>query len=321
MSSKKHQNSKSAKENGKSETQLILPGEVSVSNHRADILTGYRDSILGQHLKIVSSIIDALQRAIICGCYLLDVKAILPHGALTKWRQGNFAENTGFSERTSQRYMKTASQFARFLAARGLGGLEECRENPRLLLEYVQAFHAENSREAAVEKREPTDPNDWRVPVNVIDAVRLVLGDIECDPCASAEGDPLAEIQYTKKEDGLADSNPWPGTGLIIPGHACDCTPWCLKALRELEGGNLSEAILCLPESTLRLVPQLLRYPIAISLSPLVVTYSNGNTSSQKVLPTCSTFVYLAAKPKTELFATAFNEIAAVFSPVIPSTK
>ena len=321
MSSKKSQGNAPGTEHRKSETSLILPGEVIVSNHRGDILTDYRDSILGQHLKIVSSVIDALQRAIVCGCYLLDVKAILPHGALTNWRQANFAENTGFSERTSQRYMKTALQFSKFLAARELGGLEECKENPRLLLECVQAFHEENSREAVARKREPMDCNDWPVPVNVLEAVRQVLGDIECDPCALTDGDPLAEIQYTKKEDGLADSNPWPGTVLINPGHACDCTPWCLKALRELDSGNLSEAILCLPESTLRLVPQLLRYPIAISLSPLVVTFSNGDTSSQKALPTCSTFVYLAAKPKTELFATAFREIAAVFAPVAPDMK
>ena len=83
----------------------------------------------------------------------------------------------------------------------------------------------------------------------------------------------------------------------------------------------MSEAILCLPESAIRLVPQLLRFPIAISFSPLVVVISNGSTSSEKALPTCSTFVYLAAKPKTELFATAFREIAAVFAPVAPDMK
>ncbi len=321
MSSRKSQGNAPATEQSKSDTSLILPGEVVVSNHRGDILTDYRDSILGQHLKIVSSVIDALQRAIVCGCYLLDVKAILPHGELTKWRQANFAENTGFSERTSQRYMKTALQFAKFLAARELGGLEQCKENPRLLLEYAQAFHEENTTESPVGKRKLADPDKWRAPKKLIEAVLLVLRHLECDPCSLEEGESLAEIQYTKKEDGLADANSWPGTVWINPGHACDSTPWCLKALRELESGNLSEAILCLPESTLRLVPQLLRYPIAISLSPLVVTFSDGNTSLQKALPTCSTFVYLAAKPNTELFATAFKEIAAVFSPVVPSPK
>ncbi len=325
MTSKKSIVNPSETERGKPKTGLILPLEISISNHRGDILTDYRDSILGQHLKIVSSVIDALQRAIVCGCYLMDVKAVLPHGELAKWRQANFAENTGFSERTSQRYMKTASQFAKFLASRGLGGLEECKENPRLLLERVQAFHAENTKEtpatAGKNKCQPFDPDEWSVPTNVIESVRRVLGPIECDPSASNEGDSLAEIQYTKSEDGLADSNPWPGTVWLNSGHACDCTPWCLKALRELESGGLSEAILCLPESAPRLVPQLLRYPIAISLSPLVVTFGTGSTSSQKALPTCSIFVYLAAKPKTELFAKAFNEIAAVFSPVIPGTK
>ncbi len=321
MSSKKPQGNAPATEQSKSDTSLILPCEVIVSNHRGDILTDYRDSILGQHLKIVSSVIDALQRAIVCGCYLLDVKAILPHGELTKWLQDSFAENTGFSERTSQRYMKKAQQFAKFLAARELGGLEQCKESPRLLLEYAHAFHEENAAESPVEKRKPADPNKWPAPKKLIEAARLVLGRFECDPCSLDEGESLADVQYTKNEDGLADTNSWPGTVWINPGHACDSTPWCVKALRELENGNLSEAILCLPESTLRLVPQLLRYPIAISLSPLVVTFSNGNTSSQKALPTCSTFVYLAAKPKTELFATAFREIAAVFAPVAPDMK
>ena len=88
MSSKKSQVNAPGTEHRKSETSLILPGEVIVSNHRGDILTDYRDSILGQHLKIVSSVIDALQRAIVCGCYLLDVKAILPHGGADKVEAG-----------------------------------------------------------------------------------------------------------------------------------------------------------------------------------------------------------------------------------------
>ena len=316
MSSKKSQSNLPATEHGKSKTSQILPGEVFVSNHLDEILNAYRDSILGQHLKIVSSVIDALQRAIVCGSFLLEVNKLLSHGERTKWIQDNFAENTGLSQRTAQRYMKTALQFAKFLAARELGGLDECKGNPRLLLECAQAFHEENSREAVTRKREPVDSNDWHVPVNVLEAVRLVLGDIECDPCASVDGDPLAEIQYTRKEDGLADSNSWPGTVWINRGHECDNTPWCVKALRELESGNLSEAILCLPESILNLIPQLLRFPIAVSLSPLIVTVTNGSKTTQKPLPTRSLFIYVTNAPKAELFATAFRDIAVVFAPV-----
>ena len=129
-----------------------------------------------------------------------------------------------------------------------------------------------------------------------------------------------SEIQYTKNEDGL--SQPWPGTAWVAPGQSGgDIKLWCLKALSELKNGNLTDAILCLPETALRQVPELYRYPIAISFSPMDVNDSAGSKIRHKRLPTCNTFVYLSKTPKTELFAAAFKEIAAVFKPVMPDTQ
>ncbi len=319
MASKKAQDNAPGTEQGKSETSLILPSEVVVTNHRGDILTDYRDSILGQHLKIVSSVIDALQRAVVCGSYLNDVKSIVPHGDFTSWIRDNFAAETGFSERTAQRYMKTAHSFSKFVSASGQNKLEDCLSNPRLLLERVREYHDQCGQDSKTQKA-TVDPNQWQSPELVIQAVRQVLGGIECDPCASDDGPTLAEIEYRHQDDGL--SQPWPGTGWVAPGHTdIDFTQWCKKALSELEAGNLSEAILCVPETELRLVPEMYRYPIAISYLPLTVSYTTDSKSLQKTLPTCSTFVYLSAAPRTEQFASAFREIAAVFQPVMAEKK
>ena len=320
MASKKSLNNASVNQHSGIQPGSILPSEISIRNPRASHLSSYRETILEMHLETVRSVLDGLQRAIVCGCYLLDVKAILPHGSFTTWIQENFAASTGLSERSAQRYMKSAQGFAKFLHSRGHGSIDESISNTRLLLERVQEYHEDGSRETAAEKSVPIDPNDWLTPTSVAAAVVQVLGSLDCDPCATETGPSLAEIQYTKKEDGLAQ--PWPGAVWVAPGHSgIDFTPWCHKALGELKSGNLTEAILCLPEATLRQVPELYRYPIAISFSPLVVTYSASSNCTQKTLPTCSTFVYLTTSPRTELFATAFKEIAAVFSPVTPGMK
>ena len=95
-----------------------------------------------------------------------------------------------------------------------------------------------------------------------------------------------------------------------------DLTPWCVKALRELASGNLSEAIVWLPESAVNLVPELLRFPIAVTSSPLVVSLATSRGTVQKPLPTRSLFVYLTGNPTVELFAKAFRDIAVAFAPV-----
>lgn len=319
MSKKQSPGNVSVEETITSEQNQILPSEIRIRNPRSSQLESYREAILEMHLQIVRSIFDGLQRAVVCGSYLNDVKSIVPHGDFTSWIRDNFAAETGFSERTAQRYMKTAHSFSKFVSADGQSRLEDCLSNPRLLLERVREYHDHCSQDSKTQKA-TVDPNQWQSPELVIQAVRQVLGGIECDPCASDDGPPVAEIQYRLQDDGL--NQPWPGTAWIAPGHTdIDFSQWCKKALSELEAGNLSEAILCLPESELRLVPEMYRYPIAISYLPLTVSYVSGSKSLQKTLPTCSTFVYLSAAPRTEQFASAFREIAAVFQPVMAEKK
>jgi len=301
----------------KAQTQLIESKAVAQLFCREKVLAQYRDGILNLHQQIIVSEIDRLGRYIACGWMLLDVSAMIPHGGWKKWLRENFSAGTGLSERTAQRYMRTATDYRRFLVEFGYAGLDDVARQTQLNLEYIEEFHHRASAESDGRVKELAGPNDWMTPSHVIEAVRGVLGAIECDPCAAkSETASLAEIQYSKKEDGLADTNPWPGTVWVSPGHTGDLTPWCVKALRELASGNLSEAIVWLPESAVNLVPELLRFPIAVTASPLVVSISTLRGVVQKPLPTRSLFVYLTGDPKPELFAKAFRDIAVAFAPV-----
>lgn len=315
MSSRKLQRTGSEPNEGTG--SQLTPFQDATSNMlRNEILEKYENAIRQLQAQITTTTMDVLRRQLACGCMLLDVSAMVPHGGWKKWLRDHFEASTGLSERSAQRYMKSALAFRKMLVARGYVSEEDATEQPQLRLEYVEEFHESTQKGMQSLQSQPADPNAWRAPEIVIEGVCQVLGAIECDPCALAEGDSLAEIEYTKKEDGLADANPWPGTVWVNPGHACDCTPWCIKALTELDSGNLSEAILCLPESMLNLVPQLLRFPIAVSLSPLTVTVTNGRKTMQKALPTRSLFIYVTNAPKTELFASAFRDIGVVFARV-----
>ena len=299
------------------QSQLIETNGMAQLFCRENVLAQYRDGILNLHQQIIASEIDRLGRHIACGWMLTDVSAMIPHGGWKKWLRENFSASTGLSERTAQRYMRAATDYRRFLVDFGYASLDDVATQTQLNLEYIQEFHANASGDSAGNKKEPVGPNDWLTPSHVIEAVRGVLGAIECDPCAaSSETASLAEIQYSKNEDGLADANPWPGTVWIAPGHMGDLTPWCVKALRELASGNLSEAIVWLPESAVNLVPELLRFPIAVTSSPLVVSLATSRGTVQKPLPTRSLFVYLTGNPTVELFAKAFRDIAVAFAPV-----
>ena len=302
---------------GAANSELVLSKERENTNYREDMLSGIRDRILNQHQQFVGTVIEGVFRAVDCGLMLLDVKAMMPHGTWKKWLFENFAVETGLSDRTALRYMNIAQTFKSFLSRGGYRDIDEATGQLRVTRERIQEFHWDQTQSAATTIEVVRDPNDWQTPDHVIDAVRGVLGTIECDPCASLTGSAsIADVQYSKNEDGLSASNPWPGTALIAPGHVGDMTAWCVKTLHELENGNLSEAILCLPETTLSLMPQLLLFPIAVSISPMVVTFDSGIKSSRKPLPTRSLFIYVTRAPKTELFASAFRDTGVVFARV-----
>lgn len=298
--------------------QLIVPPGTSSGKYRAEILCQYRDAILASHHEFVVTAMEGLRRAISCGEMLADIKALLPHGQWKRWLRENFEANTGLSERTAQRYIKTCSAWKSFLKSRGVefsgSGSEIGGQHP----EYLQEFQSGQAVATPCNRlTKSIETNDWLTPDDVLSAVRTVLRSIDCDPCA-APADwtvSLAEIEYSEAEDGLSADNNWPGTAWIAPGHLGDLTAWCHKAEQQLQTGHLTEAILCLPETMNNLPRAILQYPVAISLAPMEVEYFSDGAIHRKTLTCRAMFVLMSAKPDVECFAAAFRDIAVVFRP------
>ncbi len=161
----------------------------------------------------------------------------------------------------------------------------------------------------------PHGPNDWRSPKKIVDAARWLLGAIDCDPCACATpaSESIGEINYTAEQDGLAEANEWDGRVWVAPGHVGDMNPWITKALDQFTSGTLTSALLLLPESSLSVPKALLRFPIAVTTGPLIVSLPTGKDT---VLPTRGLFVFVAKQPDLNRFRDAINDIGVVFGPL-----
>lgn len=306
----------SANVNSLHDGSLIRQNEIPTLSMKEEMLEKCRDQILRMQKEIEFRLGDLLRWQVAIGSMLLDVKAMTSHGRWRRWLKENFEANTKLCERTAQRYMQTASGFRKFLIDRGYVTDENCGEQLHLNLEYLSEFQVLSQKDDATVGNKSADPNDWASPPAVIQAVKTVLGNIDCATCTSLNNTAsFAEIHYTTRENGLADENSWPGTVWVNPGHTGDCVPWCLKALREFENGNLSDAILCLPVSLHTAVPALLRFPFAVTHTPLMVT--DFHKGKQKQLPANSIFVYVSAAPNFQQFATAFRDIAVAFAPLV----
>ncbi|WP_437191002.1 hypothetical protein [Planctomicrobium sp. SH527] len=284
-----------------------------------------RKRVLKLHQKFLTIGLDGLKTMILCGVLLQKIKDSLKHGQFKPWLEKNFEPSTGLGVRTAQRYMAKANAFLDLIRHRELEykstkDLEDYLETP-VLVEFSESVNVSNtcSNIGSRNLNAPPDPNDWESPAAVIAAVKKVLGTIQCDPCAltDLERPSVAEINYSAKEDGLSEANPWEGTAWICPGHETDAIAWYEKARSEMARGVLQEAIICLPESTLSLPGDLFWFPVAITPKPLTVTFCERGTESHRSLPTRSLFVYMAPQmPDAKKFARAFEHIAAVFAPV-----
>jgi len=91
---------------------------------------------------------------------------------------------------------------------------------------------------------------DWRTPPEVVHLVRQALGGrINLDPCASREGEPLADTNFIGPPDGVDGlSAGWSGTVYVNPPFG-SLRHWVEKCQREHEE-HLAEIVLLMPART-----------------------------------------------------------------------
>lgn len=103
--------------------------------------------------------------------------------------------------------------------------------------------------------------DEWYTPLPIVELCRMVLGEIDLDPCS----DPLRHIEankhYTKLENGLDKS--WVGTVFMNPPFS-ESGIWMKKLAREYQLGHTKEAIALVLASTDTnwMQPFLKQYPV-----------------------------------------------------------
>jgi ParB family chromosome partitioning protein len=71
------------------------------------------------------------------------------------------------------------------------------------------------------QKKRAYDTDSWFTPIEVVEAARMVLGQIDLDPATSREAQELvvhAERFYTREDDGLVQ--PWAGRVWLNPPYS-----------------------------------------------------------------------------------------------------
>jgi phage N-6-adenine-methyltransferase len=91
---------------------------------------------------------------------------------------------------------------------------------------------------------------EWYTPVQYVEAVREVLGDIDLDPASSAQANEVVRASkfFSKEDDGLARD--WFGRVFMNPpyGKTDDggslAAAFCNRAIAEYEAGNVDACII-----------------------------------------------------------------------------
>ncbi|QDT52796.1 hypothetical protein Pan44_08080 [Caulifigura coniformis] len=294
--------------------EIMIPA-AQADNPDVDWLHDRSLQIRKHHRLCLGRTLESDLHAIASGFGFCEVRPYYPR-SFNKWIKTTFRGEFGLSVRTAQRYMAKYEAFVAFLKEHGhphdAAAMQELLNSPkefrRLCAEFFQTPNKIARRDA----------NEWLTSATVIDAMVRILEGIECDPCShsSPNAPRIAEVNYAKEDDGLAESTEWPGTAWVAAGHTKRSAPWCRKALSELHAGHLKAAVLCLPLNGEALPTEMFQYPIAISKAPLTVGYFEGEQIVPSVLPKHSLFVYLAEKPDVDRFSTEIRDTAVAFAPV-----
>lgn len=281
-------------------------------------LAKLKKEIVRFHKNVMKSTLHSYANAINCGAFFLKAKDLFEHGEFRPWIENDFS-NEGISVRTAQRYMSKARAFFKYLDDQGILYKNDDELKQHLDSPLLSNFVAAKSTEKSPARLTHNDANEWLSPDEVIDAVKAVMGEIDCDTCALPNEwqTDHAEINILPEQDALSRHTPWGRTNWVCPGHQVDPAAWFHRANYERTVGNLDQAILCLPESALNLPRGLFEFPVAITAEPLTVTKRVRDKEVKDKLPTRSLFVYVTAgQPDVERFARAFRDIAVAFAPV-----
>lgn len=107
----------------------------------------------------------------------------------------------------------------------------------------MQAMLWQSALDSALAPTAPEGSDEAYTPRWVIDAARLVLGEIDLDPasCPEAQAVVAARRYFTQAENGLA--HPWHGRVWLNPPYS-DSLPWVRKAVAHWKEGEITGLLL-----------------------------------------------------------------------------
>jgi site-specific DNA-methyltransferase (adenine-specific) len=142
--------------------------------------------------------------------------------------------------------------------------------------------------------------DEWYTPDHIVQGVQDALGRIDLDPCSNSQKSVPAEVHFTKKDDGLAQS--WAGNVYMNPPYGAVIGDWVEKLVQEYNSGKVTEAVALVPA---RVDTEWFR-----KFTGCVVVFVSGRlhfSNSENAAPFPSALVYLG-KDKQK-FKEAFAEI------------
>lgn len=224
---------------------------------------------------------ESLRHALLAGKLLCAAKERIQHGGWYTWLSECEFE---FGERTAQRYMRLYQKWQIYVCEQGLesnptalsdltmtgfldahanilskrclpkpGGESEetlnLDDHDELKAQHTQA--RENANGTPLQDDAYECGGSRPIPHAILEAVELVLGTVDLDPCGGSDKRVSASRYYTTIEEGLDRRLPWSGSVFLCPPTSSELlSKFSARLLMEHELGNTTEAIILVPART-----------------------------------------------------------------------
>jgi ParB family chromosome partitioning protein len=180
---------------------------------------------------------EGLEHFRVVGEMLLQAKNRCGHGRWLRW----VAENLCFGDRQARKYMRLARKWGKLKSELG---------SDLSLADALRSLTEEGGGQDTVVVHNSGEL-EWYTPPRYIEAVRLVLGDIDLDPasCAEAQENVRATRYFSKEDDGLRQ--PWKGKIFLNPPYAVGFVDKFIdKLIGHFENGDVPRAIVLTNNAT-----------------------------------------------------------------------